>query len=84
MELGDIIESNSLKSQNEWLNKLSIIYKLYLNEEIKKNKENIEKCRDEVKKFWLDNMNMPPLLECYDRSNNRFILDIEYIKNQHE
>jgi len=70
MELGDIIESNSFKSQNEWLNKLSITYKLYLNDEIKKNKENIDKCRDEVKKFLLDNIKMSPRLECYNISNN--------------
>ena len=64
------------ESQKEWINNLSNIYKLYLNNEINKNKDNSEKCREEVKKFWLDNMNMPPILECYNKPKKETSLEL--------
>ncbi len=60
-------QEQSIEYQNRWLCNLNNIYKLYLNDEIKKNKENVEKSRNDVKKFWLDSMCMPPILECYNK-----------------
>tara|TARA_B110000037_G_C16632688_1_gene307106 strand:- start:140 stop:388 length:249 start_codon:yes stop_codon:yes gene_type:complete len=79
MELNyDNIEKkeNNIESQKEWISKLNIIYKLYLNDAMNKNKDNIENCRADVKKFWLDNMSMPPILECYNKPKKSSILEL--------
>ena len=71
-------KENNIESQKKWLESLSNIYKLYLNDEMNKNKDNvnIEECRNEVKKIWLDNMNMPPILECYNKQKKMSSLEL--------
>jgi len=78
MEINCEKKENIIESQNKWISNLTNIYKLYLNDEIKRNKENVEKSRKEVKKFWLDNMCMPPILECYNKPKKESSLELKF------
>jgi len=62
-------------NHGNWVKKISKMYKLYLSDEIDDNIENKIECRSDVKKFWLEDMRMPPLLQCYERKVHVFNID---------
>lgn len=64
---------------DRWLQKIRKIYKLFLSDEICENRENHENrekdCRKKVNNFWLNDMRMPPILECYKRQESIITID---------